>query len=122
MTVFLATRLVFRRSPPLLWRRSFSRAAVEAEKDTVAVPSLPLFDYSPPPYAGPTADEILAKRREYLSPSILHFYKNPVSPRTIRLFPHKYDKSLTFIHLISVSVTHKNLRVEALDNIDRTTV
>ncbi|KAG5060565.1 hypothetical protein JHK87_001594 [Glycine soja] len=79
MTVSLATRLVLRRSPPLLWRRSFSRAAVEAEKDTVAVPSLPLFDYSPPPYAGPTADEILAKRREYLSPSILHFYKNPVN-------------------------------------------
>ncbi|KAG5071079.1 hypothetical protein AAZX31_03G037200 [Glycine max] len=79
MAVSLAMRLVRRRSPPLLWRRSFSMSAVDAEKEVVVVPELPPFDYSPPPYVGPTAEEILAKRREYLSPSILHSYKNPVN-------------------------------------------
>ncbi|KAK7390254.1 hypothetical protein VNO78_25553 [Psophocarpus tetragonolobus] len=79
MTVPLMTTLVQRRSPPLRWLRTFSRAAANAKKDAVAAPSLPPFDYSPSQYAGPTADEILAKRRAYLSPSIMHFYKNPVN-------------------------------------------
>lgn len=33
----------------------------------------------PRPYSGPPAAEILAKRREFLSPSMFHFYKKPVS-------------------------------------------
>jgi len=86
-----------RRSPSLHWRRSFARAAVEAEKDPAAR-ELPPFDYTPLPYAGPTTDEILAKRREYLSPSILHMYKNPVSSRNTRLFPIKTTSFGSFYH------------------------
>ncbi|WCJ27947.1 hypothetical protein M5689_009661 [Euphorbia peplus] len=44
----------------------------------VPIPKLPPFDYSPPPYSGPSADEILAKRKQFLSPSLFHFYTKPL--------------------------------------------
>ncbi|OMO55243.1 Aminotransferase class-III [Corchorus olitorius] len=40
---------------------------------------MPPFDYSPPPYTGPSADEILSKRKQYLSPSLFHFYNKPLN-------------------------------------------
>ena len=49
-------------------------------ENDISIPKMPPFDYSPPPYNGPTVDEILAKRKAYLSPSLLHFYKKPVIP------------------------------------------
>lgn len=57
--------------------RSFSQAAAPLHE--AEVPRMPAFDYTPPPYSGPSSAEILAKRKEFLSPSIFHFYKNPVS-------------------------------------------
>lgn len=42
-------------------------------------PKMPAFDYTPPPYTGPTADQILRKRKEYLSPSMFCFYNKPVN-------------------------------------------
>lgn len=47
--------------------------------EAVGVPELPAFDYSPPPYEGPSGEEILRKRKEFLSPSMFCFYKRPVS-------------------------------------------
>ncbi|MED6173734.1 hypothetical protein PIB30_062421 [Stylosanthes scabra] len=92
MPVSAAARLLLRRSPPSLlpprhsfFRRSISQPATAKKKDAAApvavVPpsELPPFDYVPPPYTGPSGDEILAKRREYLSPSIMHLYKTPVN-------------------------------------------
>ncbi|KAI4353510.1 hypothetical protein L6164_002455 [Bauhinia variegata] len=84
MTGFIARR-VFRAgsAPALFWQRQrcFSQLAekVYQKNDAVLTPELPPFDYSPPPYTGPTAAEILAKRKEYLSPSLLHFYKSPLN-------------------------------------------
>ena len=43
------------------------------------LPKLPPFDYSPPPYTGPSAADILAKRKAYLSPSLFHFYNKPLN-------------------------------------------
>lgn len=40
---------------------------------------MPPFDYSPPPYDGPSADEILAKRKTFLSPSLFHLYSKPLN-------------------------------------------
>lgn len=40
---------------------------------------MPPFDYSPPPYNGPSADEILAKRKTFLSPSLFHLYNKPLN-------------------------------------------
>ncbi|XP_060176363.1 alanine--glyoxylate aminotransferase 2 homolog 2, mitochondrial-like [Lycium barbarum] len=42
-------------------------------------PKMPHFDYSPPPYDGPTGDEILNKRKEFLSPSMFHLYQKPLN-------------------------------------------
>uniref|UniRef100_A0A2N9FVR2 alanine--glyoxylate transaminase n=1 Tax=Fagus sylvatica TaxID=28930 RepID=A0A2N9FVR2_FAGSY len=40
---------------------------------------MPHFDYTPPPYTGPSAAQILKKRKQYLSPSLFHFYNNPLN-------------------------------------------
>ncbi|GJR98040.1 alanine--glyoxylate aminotransferase 2 homolog 2, mitochondrial-like protein [Tanacetum coccineum] len=53
--------------------------AEESRESAVSVPILPAFDYSPPPYTGPTAEEILKKRKEFLSPSMFCFYKKPLN-------------------------------------------
>lgn len=57
-------------------RRSFSQAAAPLHE--AEVPKMPAFDFTPPPYSGPPAAEILAKRKEFLSPSLFHFYQKPV--------------------------------------------
>ncbi len=41
-------------------------------------PTLPPCDHQPSPYTGPSRDEVLALRREYLNPGILTYYKEPV--------------------------------------------
>ncbi|XP_020233466.1 alanine--glyoxylate aminotransferase 2 homolog 3, mitochondrial [Cajanus cajan] len=84
MTGSLASRFVLRRSsslPPsrFLFRRGVSLPATEKTKEAFTpARGLPAFDHTPTAYSGISADEILAKRREYLSPSIYHFYKNPL--------------------------------------------
>ncbi|KAF1876660.1 hypothetical protein Lal_00030073 [Lupinus albus] len=83
MMVSIARRIFPRGSAQFRWQRSLCRAATKTKTDAVAsstvAPELPPFDYSPPPYVGPTVEEILAKRKEYLSPSLFHLYKNPVN-------------------------------------------
>ncbi|XP_044502074.1 alanine--glyoxylate aminotransferase 2 homolog 2, mitochondrial-like [Mangifera indica] len=65
------------------WRRCFSQPVEKQEAslndNEVFLPKMPPFDYSPPPYTGPSADEILAKRKTYLSPSLFHFYSKPLN-------------------------------------------
>ncbi|KAL2343008.1 hypothetical protein Fmac_004293 [Flemingia macrophylla] len=56
--------------------RPSAAAAAAAEN---APPQLPPFNYQPRPYNGPSADEVLAKRKRFLGPSILHFYQKPVN-------------------------------------------
>jgi len=41
-------------------------------------PVLPPFDYQPKPYAGPSADEVLLLRKQFLNPGIFLYYKNPI--------------------------------------------
>ena len=41
-------------------------------------PVLPPFDHQPRPYAGPSADEVLQLRRQFLSPGLFLFYKKPM--------------------------------------------
>ncbi|NOX59290.1 MAG: aspartate aminotransferase family protein [Planctomycetes bacterium] len=40
--------------------------------------SLPVCDHKPAPYAGPSRKDVLALRKEYLSPGLLTFYKEPI--------------------------------------------
>eukprot|EP00249_Psilotum_nudum_P000760 c12866_g1_i1 orf=312-1760(+) len=42
------------------------------------LPQMPSFDYTPQPYSGPSAEEILQLRKKHLSPAIFAFYKKPV--------------------------------------------
>jgi alanine-glyoxylate transaminase/(R)-3-amino-2-methylpropionate-pyruvate transaminase len=41
-------------------------------------PVLPPFDYQPKAYTGPSADEVLKLRREFLNPGLFLYYKKPL--------------------------------------------
>ncbi len=41
-------------------------------------PTLPPCDFQPAPYCGPSPAEILALRKQHLSPAIFHYYKSPI--------------------------------------------
>ncbi|XP_042515656.1 alanine--glyoxylate aminotransferase 2 homolog 3, mitochondrial-like [Macadamia integrifolia] len=78
----LIPRALSRRDLPRSYR-SFSQLAHQREgssqESSDVVPKMPPFDYAPPPYNGPSAAEILQKRKDYLSPSMFYFYKNPLN-------------------------------------------
>jgi alanine-glyoxylate transaminase / (R)-3-amino-2-methylpropionate-pyruvate transaminase len=42
------------------------------------IPELPPFHFAPAPYQGPSADEVLQRRREFLNPGIFLYYKEPL--------------------------------------------
>ena len=50
----------------------------DAKSATETKISLPVFDHQPAPYSGPTKQEIVALRQEYLSPGLITYYKDPV--------------------------------------------
>ncbi|KAI9116039.1 hypothetical protein K1719_012969 [Acacia pycnantha] len=81
MAGLVSTKFLPRMNPLIRRRQRCLSQLAEKQNDTVAAstPQLPPFDYSPPPYSGPSADEILAKRKQYLSPSVSHLYKTPVN-------------------------------------------
>src|SRR5205809_822942 len=41
-------------------------------------PTLPAFNHQPKPYTGPSADEVLALRKQFLNPGIFLYYKKPI--------------------------------------------
>ena len=41
-------------------------------------PELPPFDYQPQPYGGPSAEEVLRLRRQFLNPGLFLYYKKPL--------------------------------------------
>src|SRR5438105_1230105 len=41
-------------------------------------PTLPPCDHQPKPYTGPSADEVLALRKQFLNPGLFLYYKKPV--------------------------------------------
>ena len=41
-------------------------------------PELPPFDYQPKPYTGPSAEEVLRLRKQFLNPGIFLYYKKPI--------------------------------------------
>lgn len=44
----------------------------------MTTPTLPPFDHKPAPYTGPSADEVLATRKQFLNPGIFLYYKKPL--------------------------------------------
>jgi alanine-glyoxylate transaminase/(R)-3-amino-2-methylpropionate-pyruvate transaminase len=41
-------------------------------------PALPPFPHTPAPYTGPSAEDVLARRRQFLNPGIFLYYKKPI--------------------------------------------
>jgi alanine-glyoxylate transaminase/(R)-3-amino-2-methylpropionate-pyruvate transaminase len=82
---------------------------------TATKPQLPPFDHTPAPYTGPTRDEVLALRREYLTPALLTMYREPilvVEGRMQYLFDERGLRYLdAFGGIVSVSVGHCHPRV-----------
>jgi alanine-glyoxylate transaminase/(R)-3-amino-2-methylpropionate-pyruvate transaminase len=80
----LTARRVLSGRSSLIAQRWLSQVAQKenpVQENGVSIPKMPPFDYSPPPYNGPSAGEILAKRKAYLSPSLLQLHSKAVSPR-----------------------------------------
>ncbi|XP_022888551.1 alanine--glyoxylate aminotransferase 2 homolog 2, mitochondrial-like [Olea europaea var. sylvestris] len=68
------------------WQRAYSLPAQNTnaaicfpENNIDVIPKLPFSNYVPPLYTGPTANEVLKKRKEFLSPSTYYFYEKPVN-------------------------------------------
>ena len=73
-------------------------------------PQLPPFDHLPQPYTGPSAEDVLALRKEFLSPAIFAYYKRPVmivEGKGQWLFDEKGRRYLDAIAgIVTVSVGH----------------
>ncbi|GMP86076.1 hypothetical protein CsSME_00039000 [Camellia sinensis var. sinensis] len=76
-------RFPIRRAIPakdlLVGHRSLSQIAEKETSNEALIPKMPPFEYSPPPYTGPSATEILQKRKQFLSPSMFYFYNKPLN-------------------------------------------
>lgn len=88
--------------------------------------TLPPFDYTPMPYAGPSAEEVLALRKQHLSPGIFHYYKKPimiVEGKGQYLFDEKGRRYLDgFGGIVTVSVGHCHPEVVAAANLQNETI
>ncbi|HTQ38520.1 MAG TPA: aspartate aminotransferase family protein [Pirellulales bacterium] len=72
--------------------------------------SLPISDHKPTPYKGPSREEVLALRQQYLTPGLLTFYKEPlllVEGKMQYLWDEKGKQYLdAFAGIVTVSVGH----------------
>ena len=83
-------------------------------------PQLPPFDHVPQQYRGPSAEEVLALRKQYLNPAIFTFYKQPimvVEGKGQYLFDEKGRRYVdAFGGIVTVSVGHCHPDVIAAAN------
>lgn len=83
-------------------------------------PTLPPFEYQPQPYTGPSAEEVLALRRQYVNPGIFTYYQKPlmiVEGKGQWLFDEKGRRYLDgFAGIVTVSVGHCHPHVIAAAN------
>jgi alanine-glyoxylate transaminase / (R)-3-amino-2-methylpropionate-pyruvate transaminase len=88
--------------------------------------TLPPFDYTPKPYSGPSAEEVLAMRKAHVSPGIFHYYKKPimiVEGKGQYLFDEKGRRYLdAFGGIVTVSVGHCHPHVVAAANAQNETI
>jgi alanine-glyoxylate transaminase / (R)-3-amino-2-methylpropionate-pyruvate transaminase len=96
-----------------------SAAAVESKlpraKGSTGRVSLPLSSHQPAPYTGPSRDEVLALRRQYLTPGLITYYKEPllVAEGHMQYVWDETGKQYLdgFAGIVSVSVGHCHPRV-----------
>ena len=92
-------------------------AHIHGKKISMNTPALPPCDFKPAPYDGPSADEVLALRKQFLNPAIFHYYKKPlmvVEGRGQWLFDEKGRRYLDgFGGIVTVSAGHCHPHVVA---------
>ena len=90
------------------------------------MPTLPPFDHTPMPYTGPSPDEILAMRKEFVNPGIFHYYKKPVTiveGKMQYLFDETGRRYLDgFGGIVTVSVGHAHPEVVKAANTQNETI
>lgn len=82
---------------------------------TMKPPTLPRFDHKPAQYTGPSRADVLAMRREFLSPAILAYYREPVMIVEGKM-QYLYDETGRryldgFAGIVTVSVGHCHPKV-----------
>lgn len=79
--------------------------------------AMPAFDYTPPEYSGPSRDEVLATRREFVNPAVFTLYKQPimiVDGRMQYLFDETGRRYLDlFAGIVTVSCGHCHPKIVA---------
>ena len=77
---------------------------------TENLPQLPIVDHTPSSYQGPSRDEVLALRHQYVSPGVLTYYQDPlmiVEGHMQYLWDEKGKQYLdAFAGIVTVSVGH----------------
>ncbi|MEO6182148.1 MAG: aminotransferase class III-fold pyridoxal phosphate-dependent enzyme [Verrucomicrobiota bacterium] len=80
-------------------------------------PTLPPFDYQPKPYTGPSAEEVLKLRKEFMNPGIFLYYKDPimfVEGKGQYIFDDKGNRYLDGLGgIVTISVGHCHPHVVA---------
>jgi alanine-glyoxylate transaminase / (R)-3-amino-2-methylpropionate-pyruvate transaminase len=89
-------------------------------------PDLPPYNYTPRLYTGPSAEEVLALRKEFLNPALSLFYRKPmmiVEGKGQYLFDEKGRRYLDgFAGIATVSVGHCHPDVVAAANLQNETL
>src|SRR5258708_4888798 len=89
-------------------------------------PELPLFDHTPKPYTGPSAEEVLALRKQFLNPALFLYYQKPmmiVEGKGQYVFDEKARRYLDGIAgIATVSVGHCHPDVVAAANLQSETL
>ncbi|KAL6773797.1 AGT2 [Auxenochlorella protothecoides x Auxenochlorella symbiontica] len=115
------------RFTPAFSARCMSQVATKPD----SIGELPPFDYKPAPYVGPSKEEVLALRKEHLSPAMLYHFKNPVMithGKMQYLFDERGRRYLdAFAGIVTVSVGHCHPEVnkaviEQTERLQHTTV
>jgi alanine-glyoxylate transaminase / (R)-3-amino-2-methylpropionate-pyruvate transaminase len=72
--------------------------------------SLPIIDHQPTPYQGPSREEVIALRRQYVSPGVITYYQDPlmiVEGHMQYVYDEKGTRYLdAFAGIVTVSVGH----------------
>lgn len=88
--------------------------------------TLPPFDHTPKPYDGPSPEEILALRKEFVNPAIFHYYKKPIAVvegKGQYLYDDKGRRYLDgFGGIVTVSVGHCHPEVLAAATLQNETI
>ena len=73
-------------------------------------PQLPIIDHQPTPYQGPSREEVLALRHQYVSPGVITYYREPlmlVEGHMQYLWDDQGQRYLdAFAGIVTVSVGH----------------